>query len=1117
MADNDPGNDGIDDVSALDHLHDNLSKGPQKMWLSDLSIRQPVFIMMMVAAVILVGWLSYSRMAVDLMPDTTLPIVAVSTVYPGADPKTIERSVTKPIEDAMASLNGVEKIRSTSSDSVSTVIVEFDMDMDGDAAADDVRDRIGLIRNSLPADIQEPVIGKMDMTALPIGVFAISDKTGRLNGEQLRTLADDVVKTRMERLDGIALVEIYGGLVKEVHVELSLAQLQAFTVSPQQVIQAIRGENLDLPAGRIYEAGNEELLRTAGQVTSLEELGEIPVPTLQGSTVKLKELASISKGHADVRHLTRLDGQDSVVAVLYKQSGSNTVKVAESAKAEMAKLQGEYPDLNFGFVYDGSTFTRDALRDVQTALLLGGLLAALVVLLFFRDLRNTLVTIAGLPVVVLGTFAVLHALGISLNMISMMALSMSIGMLIDDAIVVRENIFRHMERGEEPKVAAGRGTAEIALAVLAVTSTIVAVFLPIAFTGGMMGVYLRDFGVTIATAVLISLVEAFTLAPMLSAYLFKKKAVGSRQQATGGAETRRRGDGPHPLPLPHRERGDTQNPEPRTQHSEQHSKQDAGLSTQHSTLGTIYTIYRGFLSWSLSHRKVVVGVGVLSLLGSLAMVPLMNQAFMQAVDQGEFSVMMELRPGARLEESDEVARTVEELLRNDPMVSHIFTTVGSSGQAVNSASVGVILKSRGHTDQMITKVRDALNGKLIGTKVTFNKETAAAGALGSAMTALMSQPIQFKVQGNDIDQLDKVSIEVMERLSKVSGVVDIDRSIRPGRPGRIIVLNRARATDLGVSTAQVGTTIRTLVNGEQAGSYMAEEEDMDIMVRLAEEDRYHAENILKLPIASTRGSLMPLSAVASLAPSSEPHQIERENRMRQVIVGANYQGNDIGPILAEAQEAVAAMQLPEGVMVKIGGDTEYMDEAFGSLSLALVLSVLFMYMILASQFGSLVHPFTIMLALPFSIIGALLALLISRISLDAMAMIGMLLLMGLVTKNSILLVEFINQLKRRGMSTRDAILQAGPIRLRPILMTTFAMIFGMMPVAVGFGAGSELRQPMGVTVVGGVITSTILTLIVVPVAYSLIDDTGGWIRRRLRRTPKTVEPTGVKVGEEARI
>ncbi|HEY8477775.1 MAG TPA: efflux RND transporter permease subunit, partial [Chloroflexota bacterium] len=494
---------------------------PRGMWLSDLSIRQPVFITMVVLAVMVVGGLFYSRMGLDLFPDVSLPVAVVQTAYPGANPEEVERSVTKPIEDAVASINGVETVRSTTSDSLSLVVVEFDMNMDGKAAAEEVRTRVNAIRNTLPADVQEPVVLRFDPSAAPIVVYAVADRTGRRSAEELRALADDVLKLRLERVDGVAAVDVVGGRVRQVHVDLQLDQLQAYGIPPQRVIQAIQAENLDVPAGRVPEGDREQLLQVVGEVRSLAQLADIPVATLpNGVTVRVRDVATVTEGYEEQRVLSRLDGQESVVLNVRKQSGTNTVRVADAVRREVTRLQEEYPDLGFAVAFDQATFTREAVQDVQLSLALGAVLAAVVVLLFFRDVRNTLVTVAGLPVILLGTFAVMYVLGLSLNMVTLMALSLSVGMLIDDAIVVRENIFRHMERGEEPRVAASRGTAEIALAVVAVTSTIVAVFLPIAFTEGIAGKFLRDFGLTVAVAVLISLVEAFTLAPMLSAYFF---------------------------------------------------------------------------------------------------------------------------------------------------------------------------------------------------------------------------------------------------------------------------------------------------------------------------------------------------------------------------------------------------------------------------------------------------------------------------------------------------------------------------------------------------------------------------------------------------------------------
>lgn len=1039
-----------------------LSSGPQKMWLSDLSIRQPVFITMVMAAVVLVGFLSYSRLAVNLMPDISVQTISIRASYPGAAPAEIERSVTRPIEDAVVSINGVKGVRSTSSESISQVSVEFDSDVDIKTAAEEVRNRVGLIRNGLPSDAQDPVIQKTDTSAIPIIAFAVADSSGGRSLEELRSLVDNELKPEIERLEGVGSVVVWGGLVSQVHVETSLDQLHAYGISTQQLTQALRAESVDLPAGRVSDGpAGELLLRTNARATSLEQLGEIPVSTPRGTVTRLKELATISRSHADVRSYSRLNGQDSVMVIVQKQSGANTVRVADTVQAGLRNIRIQHPEMTFGIIFDQSEFTREAIHDVQLALILGGILAALVVLIFFRDLRNTLVTVAGLPIVVLGTFIVLDALGISLNMISMMALSLSVGLLIDDAIVVRENIFRHMEMGAEPKAAAGKGAAEIALAVLAVTSTIVAVFLPIAFTSGMVGVFLRDFGVTVAVAVLISLVEAFTLAPMLSAFFFRRMD-------------------------PARDRA-----------------RRAGHF--HRAFEALNRAYGRLLGWSLDHRRLVVAAAVGLLVASLALVPLMNLSFQPTADQGEFAVMMELEPGSSLQESDRAARKAEEILRRESMLADMFTSVGSGGGAANTASIGAKLKSRGQTAEVLSRVRASMAEALPKVRLSYNAQTAAAGALGGA-GGMTSLPILYKIQGSDFAKLDQVSRDVAARLEGVPDIVDVDRSTRDGAPQRAIVLDRVRATDLGISASQVALTVRALVNGEKAGSFQAEDRDMDIVVRLVEGDRDNPDKILQLPIATSRGTQLPLSSVASLVPSTDPGKIDRENRQRQVVVGANVTGSDPGPALAAAQVAVAAVPLPEGVTLKAGGQAEQTAEAFRALGMALALSVAFMYMILASQFGSFVHPFTIMLALPFSIIGALLALLLARFSLDAMSMIGMILLMGLVTKNSILLVDFTNQLRRRGVGTREAILQAGPIRLRPIMMTTLAMIFGMLPVAVGFGAASEFRQPMGVSVIGGVITSTVLTLVVVPVAYSLIDDAGRWLGRRLR--PGAVQEGG---------
>lgn len=1039
--------------------HDEGAAARRHMWLSDLSIRQPVLITMAMLAVMVIGGFLYRQMAVDLFPDVSVPIVAVQTVYPGATPEEVERSVTKPIEDAVASINGVDVVRSVSMDSVSQVVIDFQMDLDGKTCADEVRTRVATIRNALPEDVEEPVIGRWDPSSSPILSYAIADKSGKRPPEELRKLADDILKPRIERVSGIAAAEVNGGRVRQVNVTLSLDKLESYGVPPQQIIQAIAADNIDIPGGRLTNQQSEEMLSTKGEVRSLSELGDVPILSQPGlASVRLRDVATISEGFAESRGESRLNGKDSVVVNVFKQSGTNTVLIADAVKAEVERLEQEYTDLDFAATFDQSTFTRESVEDIQISLLLGAVLAALVVLLFFRDIRNTLVTIAGLPVIILGTMAALSVLGISLNLISMMALSLSVGMLIDDAIVVRENIFRHMERGDEPKVAASHGTAEIALAVLAVTSTIVAVFLPMAFTGGLAGKFFRDFGITVAVAVVISLIEAFTLAPMLSAYFFKR------------IETTNEGGGKRSIL----------------------ERFFQGLNIH----------YRRVLEWSLGHRGVIVVVSIVVFASSLLVLRALPMSFLPEADRGQFSIDIEMAPGAPLSQTDNAARVVEGVLLADSTCQYVFTTVGSSDGSVEKAKIEVKLRQNGRTDEVIQRLRPNLDQALGDIKFTIDRQSIVNELIGGTVASqAFGRPIQFSIQSDDMATLDRVSAEVVNRLKQTPGITDVDRSLKPGKPQRNITVDRAKAADLGISNAQIGAVVRALVNGQKAGVFRDGEDDLDIMVRLADADRDSVADILRIPMATSRGTQVPLSSLASLIQSSEPTRIQRENRQRQVVIGAGYQGRDSGMVTSDARAVVNSIELPPGTSISVYGVTKYTDQMFQALGLALVMAVLFVYMILASQFGSFIHPLTIMLALPFSVVGALLSLYLGNFHFDMLAMIGVILLAGLVTKNSILLVEFTNQLRRRGLNVSEAILEAGPTRLRPILMTTLAMVFGMIPVAAGIGTGSELRQSMGVSVIGGLIVSTALTLLIVPVAYSLIEDAS----QRLRRGRRSVE------------
>ena len=1018
------------------------------MWLSDISIRRPVFITMVILALSVVGGLTYSRMAVNLFPDIAIPVVAVKTIYAGATPQEVESQITKPVEEAVSSLSHVDKVTSTSSENVSLVVIQYSLDYPIKDAADDVRQKIASIRNNLPADAQEPEVLRFDPSATPILSFAISDKRGQQTPEQLRTLMDDTIVPRLERVQDVGTVSVTGGDVRQIHVDLNLDKMRAQMLTPQSIMTAIGMANLNVPGGTINQGGQEAPLRTLGEFTSLDDIRAVQIATPRGGKVFLRDIATVSSGYEDKTILSRLNGKDSVVASIQKQSGSNTVQVADAIKAELDRIQADYPNLAIAIASDQSTFTQESTRDVVVSLLIGALLAAVVVFLFFRDVMNTLVTVIGLPVIVLSTFIAMSAAGFTLNMISLLALSISIGMLIDDAIVVRENIFRHMENGEEPRVAASRGTAEIALAVLATTLTIVSVFAPIAFTPGIAGRFLKEFGLTVVIAVLFSLFEAFTFAPMLSAHFFRRRApkAQSAERPSGGYARVERG-------------------------------------------------YRAALGWSLRHRLVVVLVAVLAMGASVAILPHLGRSFVSDFDQGELTVSLQMAPGTTLDEMDSVTKGVEAMLDKQPEVKDLFTTVGSESGGPEQASIQVRLKGRGMLDSFQQHIRPEL-AKLPG--VTYAIDLSANTIVGMMLpqvSGVTSRPFQLSVQGDNMADLDVASQRVMDMLARIPGAVDIDRSLQPGNPEVQVQVNRAAAADLGVSSAQIGTTVRALVNGQTATKYTEGDKQIDVLVRLRPEDRSRIADIASLPMLTPSGAQVPLSAVANVTYGTGPATITRSDRQREVIVGCGYSGRQLGEITNDANALLSTLQLPPGVTVKPTGTSVYMQEAFSSLLVAFGLAILFIYAVLASQFESFVHPLTIMLALPLSFVGALAALIITGKAIDIVVLIGIVLLMALVTKNSILLVDFTNTLRRRGYTTREAILRAGPIRLRPILMTTFAMIFGMLPIALGFGAGAEVREPMAIAVIGGLVTSTLLTLLVVPVGYTLIDDLSRLLRR----------------------
>jgi len=1028
------------------------------MRIADISIKQPVFITMVIVALVVIGGLSYSRLGVDLMPDISLPIIAVTIANPGVGPEEMESQVTKPIEDALSTINGLDKLGSTSAEGVSIITAQFVLEKDPQVAATEVREKVSAIRNALPREIIEPIINKFDPSAIPIVSFAIQSKSGRMSLPDVRTFVEDRIQPLIQQVDGVGAVDIIGGLEREIQVEASLGKMNAQGLSIVQVTQAIRGENLNLPAGRVTEKSQDFLVRTKAEFESLEEMKNIVVANVGGNPVYLKDIGVVKDAFKTRRTISRINGQECISLVVQKQSGTNTVKVADEVHKTIGRIQAADPDLDVRTSTDSSVMIKESRDEVINSLVLGILFAGLVVLFSFGDLRNTLITVAGLPVCIIAAFAVMSALGYTVNIITLMALSLSVGLLIDDAIVVRENIFRHMEKlHQEPRQAASDGTSEVGLAVMATTMTIVAVFLPVAFTSGIAGKFFRQFGVTVAAAVLISLFEAFTFAPMLSAYFFKKverngkKTLASRFQSL--------------------------------------------VSMIYEKLGNNY---RPLLRWALNHRKTMIAITTVVFLFSAYLFTVVGTGGFPHGERPEFNLQIQTASGSSLEQTDKIVKSIEDILRRQPEIGDIATIVGSTDGSSDVASINVKLKisakkSRGYQDILRPRL-----ASIPGVSITFQEATSMGGAAFASMQQL---PIQINLKGTQLTSLTKASEDVKLALQKINGLVDVNSDNRAPKPEIQIQVDRERASRLGTGTFQIASLMRSFIDGDTTSKYREGDKLIDIRVRASEDIRSNLERLGRVYMPTLKGGSITLDQVGRLQPINGPTQIKRANRTRQIIIGANIlRGRALNEITQKVNNVLAGVRFPSDVSFEFGGQVEMTRKMFASLSLALVLAVVFVYMVLASQFGSFVQPFVIMLALPLSIIGAVLGLLLANKLFDMVAFIGLIMLMGLVTKNSILLVDYTNILRRRGLKRFEAIVEAGSTRLRPILMTTLAMILGMIPVAVGIGTSSGFRAAIGYTIIGGLISSTLLTLVVVPVVYSILDDIVLKVRGRKERS-----------------
>ncbi|HEX9014905.1 MAG TPA: efflux RND transporter permease subunit [Chloroflexota bacterium] len=1023
------------------------------MWLTSISIKRPLLIIMAVLAIMMGGAVAYRSMPVDLWPNVKIPVLAVQVVYPGAGPREVESRVTKPVEDALASTSGLKKLSSTSGDGYSLSILEFKEGSDPDVAAQDVERRVNAIRSSLPDGTKDPAVMTYSMNDQPIMVAGVSWDQ---NPDGLFQLMDTVVRPRLESVPGVSSVQLMGGREREIQVRIDRAKLDGRGLSLAQVTGALAAANLAVPGGFVQDGDSQFNVRVYGLYQEIDQIGNLVLSATQsGGIIRLRDVASIQDGSKKQTVLSRIDGKEGIALLVKKQQTANTVSVSQGVQAAMKSLVPNLPPgVQYSIVIDNAEFVRQSLDGVQGSLRDAVLIVALVLLLFLHTWRSTLIVLISIPTSLVATFGVIWAMGFSIDYMSMMGLSLTIGILVDDSIVILENIYRHMKLGESPWSAAIKGRAEIGAAAVAITLVDVVVYTPLAFSTGMTAQFFKEFSGAIVTATLFSLLMSFTLTPMLA----------SRWLAAGDEER-------SPLaPLWRR--------------------WEAGYEALARGYGRL-------LGRALRLRWLVLAAGVVAFASGIALVALgaVGAEFMTQSDQGMFTVQVEMPAGTALSATSEATRGLENQIASLPEVDNLLSVVGAGSSRKGTVYVNLKpLSQRKRSDVQVTADVRTMIAQVPGMK----GQAAPANMFGDGA----AQAIMVTIKGADSAVLAKLAAQVEDAVRRTPGTVDVTNSATAGSPEMRVQIDHEKLADLGLTTAQVASAVRTALDGTVATELRRENEDkVDVRVLYGQSaGRSELAAVPDIPLTTPTGARVRLDQVATMVPVEGPTEINRVDRVRRVNIGTGLTGKRAaGDVSSDIKDALKKIALPDGYKITLGGESEQQDDAFNSLGLAMIFSVILMYMLMAALFNSLVYPLVIMGAVPLASVGAIGALAITRDTLNIMSIVGLIMLMGLVTKNGILLVDYTNTLRSRGYSRLDALLESGPTRLRPILMTTAAMVCAMIPVASKLGEGAATRSPMGIVVIGGLITSTLLTLVVVPAGYTVMDDLQSWVGRLVHR------------------
>ncbi len=1040
------------------------------MTITELSIKRPTLVVVVFSALILLGLFSYTQLNYELLPKITPPVITISTVYPGASPSEVETSVTKPIEDAISTIDQIDNVTSTSSEGISFVVIQFQQSADVDIQLQEAQRKINQIINTLPTEVKTPVLSKFALDELPVLRMGV---TSNMPPKQFYQFVVDRIQPRISKIAGVGQITLVGGEQREIKVNLNSEKLRSYGLSILQVMQVIQSSNLDFPAGKIKNSSNQYIVRLAGKFSSLNTLRNLVVAHLpNGSNIRLSDVAEIEDGVKDPQSMSRIDGVSSIGMLVQKQTDANSVDVSKLVRAEMSKIESDYSNYNvkFNIAQDESKFTSDAANGVKFDLGLAILLVAIVMLLFLHSVRNSFIVMLAIPCSLISTFTVMLIFGFTLNLMTLLGLSLVVGFLVDDSIVVLENIYHHLEKGENSKDAALKGRNEIGFAALAITMVDVVIYVPLALTGGLIGNILREFSVVVVISTLLSLFVSFTVTPLLASRIGKLERFTKKTLLGRFALWFEKG------------------------------------------FNNLTELYIRILHWSLQHRVKVILFALALFMAAIMLIPFgfIGAEFMTQTDQGEFAVTLEMPLGYTLDHTNYVTQKVENYIRKIPEVTKLFVNVGASSEGLigqysdNVAELDVSLVPKDErslsTDQIGEQIKEFAQ-KIPGVKVRVNP----IGIFGTANQT----PIQLIVSGPDRNDVQKAA-EIVESVTKrIPGTADVRLSSESGNPETRIDIDRQKLADFGLSISNVGAALNVALQGNDDSKFRDGDDDYDIDISLDQFDRSKISDLENLTFVNGKGQSIQLMQFANVYQTTGPTKLQRINRIPEVTVYSQAIGRPTGTIGQDIKNALAKVNLPKGINILYWGDLKNQADAASSLGLALIAAIIFVYMVMVALYDSYFDPFVIIFSIPLAMIGALLALALTMKSLNIFSMLGIIMLIGLVGKNAILLVDRTNQRKKEGESTFDALLDAGRNRIRPIMMTTAAMVFGMLPIATSLDAGSEWKSGLAWAIIGGLISSLFLTLVLVPVIYSIAEKyretLPAFVKKLFRRRDKIPE------------